>query len=633
MERIIGDAVSGAKWASEVFGEPDQWNRIVTIIKETLEVDEWVIEDQPNRLKWIADTLPVTFEMIETSPYPQVRMTVEVFNNFEADNDGWFLASNLNRKSVGGAYVYQRDQKTMEFVSYCAVSNWWDFALFVITSSTSIGQCENISRRGDILRFNKCQPAVQVHPTLGNRLSHHQLFATRLGDMSQIDFIGGLWISESERNRILQMVAEECPTIEIQPEWDESSIKRNIDQLDFRFQVFADKENISIYNDNSAIAAISFNEWTDFGRSIVIDIGLPLFTHMGIFDDGASDEQAVLLANLLNIGAIHTLWERVGFGSFHVKGSQIIYSKVIPHADIKPIVIGSPYFEVADFLFDIIDPNMVRRIVNSVAREMQAAKVQTQREPDSMDHMKSIKHHRRKTEPVRAGNETLENLASPLSYWDMPSTPIFLYGSFERNPALGSFEIVHTPTEDVLVDRWRSPGNPGELVLAKLNDLNREDFLKAIEDAAAGLHEGLLTPDFFHVPPGVGEEVANALTNGLMRMAQQYAENGVDLFTRACGIRKYPNPWWRPSDEELNDVGIDQAEFPELQGLDPIEAYLVSALHNPHVDTNLAFFQSWWQGAIAFQNSPDSTDEATKVVEAFAQHTIDRMGETNFTNE
>ena len=67
---------------------------------------------------------------------------------------------------------------------------------------------------------------------------------------------------------------------------------------------------------------------------------------------------------------------------------------MIPHADIKPIVIGSPYFEVADFLFDIIDPNMVRRIVNSVAREMQAAKVQTQREPDSMDHMKSIKHHR-----------------------------------------------------------------------------------------------------------------------------------------------------------------------------------------------------------------------------------------------
>ena len=84
MERIVGDPVSGARWASEAFGEPDQWNRIVTILKETLEIDEWVLADQPNRLKWIADTLPVTFEMVKTSPYPQVRMTVEVFNNFES---------------------------------------------------------------------------------------------------------------------------------------------------------------------------------------------------------------------------------------------------------------------------------------------------------------------------------------------------------------------------------------------------------------------------------------------------------------------------------------------------------------------------------------------------------------------
>lgn len=625
MERIIGDAVSGARWASEAFGKPDQWNRIVTIIKETLEIDEWVLEDQQNRLKCIVDTLPVTFEVIETSPFPQVRMTITVFKNFEADSEGWYLASDLNRKSVGGAYVYQRDQKSMEFISYCAVSNWWDFALFVIVAGTSIGQCENMSRRVAILRDNKCQPAFEVHPTLGSRTSHHQLFAGRLGDLSQIDYIGGLWISESERNRILQMVAAECPTIEIQPEWDESSVTRNIDKLDFRFQVFADKENISVYNDNCAIAAVSFNEWTDFGRAIVIDLGLPFFTHPGIFDDGASEEQAVLFANLLNIGAIHTLWERVGFGAFHVKGSQIIYSKVIPHADIKPIVIGSPYFEVADLLFDIVDPNMVCRIVNSVAREMRAASVQTQREPDSMDHMQSIKRHRRRTEPVRVGNETLENLDSLLSYWDLPSTPIFLYGIFERNPALGSLEIVHAPSGDLLVDRWRSPGNPGELVLANLHDLNREDLLNVIEDSAAGLHEGLLTPDFFHIPPEVGDELTNALTNGLLRMAKHYAENGVDLFTRACGIRKHPNPWWRPSDEELREEGIDEVEFPELQGLSPAEAYLVSALHNPHVDTNLAFFQSWWQGAIAFQNNPDSPDEAQKVVEDFAQHTIDRM--------
>lgn len=625
MERIIRGEVPGAKWASEAFGKQDAWNRIAAVIKETFEIDEWVLEDQPNQLKWIADTLPVTFEMVDTKPYPQVRMTVEVFNNFETDIDGWYLASNLNRKSVGGAYVYRHQQRTMEFVSYCAVSNWWDFALFIIAASTAVGQCENISRRKDVLRFNKCQPATQVHPTLGRRTDHQNLFAARLSDMFQIDFVGGLWISESERNQILEKIKDECPSIEIQPEWNESSINRNIDKLDFRFRVFADKECISVYNGNSAIAAISFNDYTDFGRAIVIDIGLPLFTHTGIFDDGASAEEAVRLANLLNICALETLWEQVGFGSFHVKGSQIVYSKVIPHASIKPIVIGSPYLEIGDLMFDIINPNMVRRVVNSVAREMHSINVQTKREPDSMDFMDSIKRHQRKVEPVRAANESVENIDTASSHWDMPSIPIILYGVFVGGPILGSIEIVQTVSERILVDRWRSPGNPGELILAKLDDLDREDFLKAIEDAAAGLHEGLLLPDFFHIPPGVGEEVTDALANGLMRMTRHYADKGVDLLARACGIRKYPNPWWRPLEEELKEEGIDVTEFPELQGLEPGEAYLVSAMQKSLVDINLGFFQSWWEGAIAFQNDPGSPDSATKVVDDFAQHTIDRL--------
>ena len=625
MERIIGDAVSGSRWASEVFGEPDQWNRIVTIIEETLEVDEWVLEDQLNRLKWIADTLPVTFEVIATNPCPQVRLTVEVFNRFEAANDGWFLASNLNRKSVGGAYVYQREQNSIEFVSYCALLNWWDLALFLNAASTSIGQCENISRREDILRFNKCQSAAQAHPTLGNRTNHHQLFAARLGDMSEIDFIGGLWISESERKQILKLIKEECPTIEIQPEWDESSISRNIDKLDFQFQVSADRENLAVYGGNSAIVAISFNEWTDFGRAIVVDIGLPFFTHAGLFDDGASEENAVFYANIFNIVSFRTLLEKTGFGSFYVKGSQIVFSKTFAHSAIKPILIGSPYFNIAEILFDLINLNMVRRILNMVALELKAANLITKRQPKSMDSMDAIKRHRSEIDPLRVADVTNGSIEPPKSFWDLPSKPILLYGVFTGGPILGSIEIVDGPKEAFLVDRWRSPGKPGELLLANLHGLFGDDFYKVIEDAAAGLHEGLLTPDFFHIPPEVGEELTNALTNGLMRMAQRYTENGVDLFARACGIRKYPNPWWRPSDEELREEGIDQTEFPELQGLAPAEAYLVSALHNPHVDTNLAFFQSWWQGAIAFQNNPDSPDEATKVVEDFAQHTIDRM--------
>jgi hypothetical protein len=61
MERIIGDAVSGARWASETFSDHDPWRRIVTVIKECLEIDDWILEDQQDRLKWIVDSLPVTF--------------------------------------------------------------------------------------------------------------------------------------------------------------------------------------------------------------------------------------------------------------------------------------------------------------------------------------------------------------------------------------------------------------------------------------------------------------------------------------------------------------------------------------------------------------------------------------------
>ncbi len=75
----------------------------------------------------------------------------------------------------------------------------------------------------------------------------------------------------------------------------------------------------------------------------------------------------------------------------------------------------------------------------------------------------------------------------------------------------------------------------------------------------------------------------------------------------------------------MKEEGIDVTEFLELQGLEPGEAYLVFAMQKSLADINLGFFQSWWEGAIAFQNDPGSQDSATKVVDDFAQHTIDRL--------
>ena len=626
MERIIGDAVSGARWASETFSSQDPWSRIVTVIKECLEVDEWILDDKRDRLKWVVDSLPVTFELVSTKPYPQVRMTIEVFCNFESDSDGWYLASNLNRKSVGGVYVYQREQKRMDFVSYCALANWFDFALFIISGKIAIGQCETISRRQDLLRFNKCQQVRQIHPTLGHKTKQHRLIVERLTDVFTVDFVGGLWISETERSQILKFIADECQDIEIKPEWLEGGIERSINKLDFRFQVFVDDDSISVFNNNSAIAAIAFNEWTDFGRAIAIDIGLPFFTHPGIFDDGASEVGAVEMANLLNKVAIETLWEKVGFGAFHVKGSQIIYSKIITHVAIKPVVVGSRPFDIGDFLFDLINPNLISRIVKAVAREMKSVGEKTMREPDSMDLMDSIKRSRRKVELVRVANETIENMDTLGSYWDMPSKVIFLYGVYQGGPILGSIEIVQTLTRTILIDRWRALDNPGELVLADLSDLDQKGSLRAVEDAIAGLHEGLVEAEFFYISPYVVEDTNSAILRGLLRLANHYEARGFDLMTRAFGIRKYPNPWWRPSDEELKKTGIDLTEYPELQSVGPNEAYLFSALDLRHVDLSLGFFQSWLEGAIMMRDNPDSTDEAISKVEAFAEHTSDRIG-------
>lgn len=633
MDRIIGDSVSGAQWASERFGEADEWTRVVTVVKEVFLIDEWVVEDELNKLIWIADSLLVSLEKFDTKPLPQIRLTVEVFKDFETDTDGCYLASNLNRKNRSGAFLYKKKNKKIYFISYCAVETWWDFAIFLLNGFRSIGECENLSRRKDVIRFNKCQSATQHHPTMGHRVEHHTLFKNRLADMFQNDFIGGLWISESERFQILKLIADNCPTIGIEPELEEKRGGRNIENLDFRFPVFAKTKQISVFNDNSAIAAIKFNEWTDFGRAIVIDIGIPFFSHRGIFDDGASDELAVVIANILNESAIERLWQAIGFGSFYVKGSQILFSMIIPHTSIKPIVIGAPPLMVATILFDFINPNMVERLVNAVAMELKLAEFKTEREPDSMDLMRSIRRGRRKTEPVRLAyekNETINNGGTPSSFWDFPSTPLIVYGIF--NPIgswLCSLEVVYTLNSTMLIHRWRHPFDPGERVLCDLNESDGAAFHKAIEDSVAGLHDGNSVPDFIHIMVDMSNELADRISGGLYRMATHFLDEGVDLLKYAYRIRRYPNPFLRPSETESMDDGIDFNEFPELQGLEPVEAYLVSAMQNEHVDINLGYFQSWLEGALAFNNNPDSPDDAERVVENFAQHTIDRLSGPN----
>ena len=64
---------------------------------------------------------------------------------------------------------------------------------------------------------------------------------------------------------------------------------------------------------------------------------------------------------------------------------------------------------------------------------------------------------------------------------------------------------------------------------------------------------------------------------------------------------------------------------PDLEGLTPAEVYLSQAMQIAVVDYNIGLFQAWWEGALAFVRDPSQPDEATRVVEAFTDHTLLRL--------
>jgi hypothetical protein len=621
MVRITGDPISSAQWAIQEADDGLTWRRASIAIKECLGVDEWILHEDNDHLVWIADSLTVSAEYRQTSPFPQFRITIEVLADFKDDNDGWFLASNLNHKAVGGAYIYRAQTKSLDFVLYCAEATWPDFALLLLGTKTAIGQCENLSRREDTLRFANCRSAARPHPLHGQRSEHHELFLERFWDVTQIDFIGGLWLSNRERDGVFERISEECSWVEIQPGWSESVIARTIESMDFGFQISIDPAHRSVVRDYTAFSLIEFNCWTDFGRSIVAHVSLPLFTWGGIFDDGASHDEAVRLASLLNLGASEMCWQKLGLGAWFAKGSQICFSMAIPHANLKPVVMGAPRYEVADVVFDVVNPNMVHRLVNVAVRELHQINVLSQRDPQEMDSIVSVAQLRHDKSPVRARNESVQTRDVPDSLWDLPSTPLLVYGVFNPvGPSLGSVELIHGRESGIIVNRYRHHMNPGEEVLSVLPEGTTE-LTSTVRQSVGRLYEYTFIPDFIQIQGDLAPETKEAVFDGLVDMCQGFSDEQVDLTLKAMQIQHQPNPWWRPIDPDSEEMpGI-----PEFEELTPSEAYLSTVLKPELVDYNLGLFQAWWEGALAFLKDPDSPGEATKTVERFTQHTLDRI--------
>ena len=620
MERIAGDPVTSAMWAIEALESDDLWDRLRVIASECLYANGPILSYGSGHLTWLAGSLEVTATLNETTPLRQLKFRIRVFEAFEDDEDGWYLASNMNHLASGGAYVYDAKSKSLNFVSYCALATWFDLALLLFAVRTALGQCVVVSGREDVTRFARCSSASRTDLKTDPPSSHEDVLSQRLWDMTQPDYIAGIWLSEHEREGVFERIADECPWVSVQLAAPEDALSRVIEGMDFGYQVFPDDDDLSVFNDNSSFSRVSFNMWTNFGRAIVTTTALPFFTHSAIFDDGASELEAVKLANLLNIAASEMCWQKLGVGSWFAKGSQICFATRVPHANLKPIVMGTDIRDISDVVFDIINPNMTRRVVSTVARELHSIGMKSQREPDSMDSMAALVSVVTRPDPVRVSNEEMIRHHEALDSWTFPSIPLLVYGVF--NPVgstMGSVELVEGLGWREIVCRYRHPSNPGQFVLATVPESS--NFGEIVTTAIAELSEHISPPSFISIPADLSEALRESVFDGLLMMAEKFHQSGVNMTQRGLSIRNQPNPWWRGPNG--NDDVFDIP--PDLEGLGPAEIYLSQAMQVQIVDYNIGLFQAWWEGALMFLQDPDSPDQATRVVEAFTDHTLSRL--------
>lgn len=619
VEKITGDPISSAKWASEAIGSPDEWLRMREVVLECLEVGANVIEDSPGVLRWVIETLEARFETKSLSPFTQARFTVRIFEGFEDRSDAIFFANSLNQKSAGGTFLHDVESNSISFVTYCGLNVWWDLALMLYSARAACGQAEAIAQRSDLLKYNKCRPAQSSSVLV--KQGNNNLVAQRLWDTTQPDFISGLWVSDAERRAFIKELDEVPVDFNVTPMFGEDSPGRNIEKMDFRHGAFPEGELLQVFGGRSASCYVMFNEWTEWGRSLSVHVGLPFFTHSAEIKRGTSEETAVSLANTLNHAAVETLYQKLGFGSWFAKEAQLCFSTVIPHAILKPVICGVDRRTVAELLFDFVDPRMMNRVMSGTTRLFLELGLATEREPNVSDSMDSVIESRKRPEAVRAAVSATE-VVSAEDLWVMPSTPFLVYGIF--NPigsTLGSLELVDGIQESFIVNRWRHPHHPGEVLLFDIDE--NVSILESMQQGVLALADSISLPDFIFIPQDLPPQFQDGLFDALVSMAETMENNGADVLGKAIRIWNHPNPWVRPSAEDSTDLVAPE----HFHGLKNAEAYAAVSSNPGIVDLNVGLFQAWWEGAIAYMAGPGDPDpqRATDTVQMFMQHTFDRM--------
>jgi hypothetical protein len=442
----------------------------------------------------------------------------------------------------------------------------------------------------------------------------------RLSDTLQVDYIASLFISDREATRLRSRITTECDWAEIFERDLTDSAARVIESLDFAFTIPIDDELRSTFGGNEAVASVDFNRWTEFGRAVIIELALPFFTWPGIFDDGASHDEAVRVANALNDSDKKLGWQKLGLGAWFAKGSQICFSMALPHTILKPVILGCISSQVADVLFEVINPNAVRKLVRECGRALQATNLESQRDVQEMDSLDSLKRLRKRHGASRASNETLTTNERSHSLWDLASGPLLVYGVF--NPVgstLGSVELIYGVSKNYVAHKFRHPFSPGIEILAEFH--GDDEIPSSVIHVIKGLHEKISLPHVVYVPLDLRPDFRNQVIEGLLEVFKNYSESGIDLRKAAERVRDQPNPWWRTEIERGNEKSTGKVSTGELS---PWEDYLSTVMNPSLIDYNFALFQGWWEGAWAFQRDPNSPDKATEVVENFTQNVLDR---------
>jgi hypothetical protein len=618
-EKIAGNPITSAKWASEAFSSLDEWSRIREVVLECLVDGAHVIEDSPGVIRWVIETLEAKFELKALSPFTQARFTVRIFEGFEDRDDAVFFTNALNQKSAGGNFVHDSESNSICFVTYCGLNVWWDLALMLYSARAACGHAEAIAHRSDLLSYNNCRPALSS--SVPAEKGSNNLVAQGLWDMTQPDFISGLWVSDAERQAFMKELTGVAATFDVTPICGEDSPGRNIEKMDFRFRAFPDEELSQVFDDNSASCFVMFNEWTEWGRALSIHVGLPFFTQREMVEEGSNEETAVSLANLLNHAAVETLFQKLGFGAWFAKGTQLCFSAVIPHAILKPIILGVDRRTVAELLFDFIDPQLMNRVMNGAGRLLLDMDLTSEREPNESDSVGLIIESRKRPEAVR-GNISASEISQTGDLRSSPSMPFLIYGIFNPiGPTMGSLELVSGIQESYIVNRWRHPHHPGEEVL--FNADTNVGTLANMQKGVNALAYLISLPDFIWIPQGLPSDLKEGLFDALMSMAQTFEQNGTEIASKASRMWKYPNPWLRPLDEDSKDLEISS----DFEGWSNPQAYVAVSTNPGLVDLNIGLFQAWWEGAIVYQAAPDGLgpQRATETVEIFMQHTYDRM--------